>query len=368
MPVKTGPYLATFLTSALTALLLVPAPSHAADASATAGTEKADSLRCSAPEQRAFDFWIGSWDVLNRNRRPEGVLFHETGRATNRVYAVVGGCAIVEHWRGRAISRFIVGFSLRAWDPASREWRLVLLWPTTGKPSFGELRGEFRHGRGEFSLEREGPAGDPVINRFTFSDITANSLRWENATSRDGGRSWTGSWIMEFTRRDPVADGVLWNGPSMTTRRCAGEEHRRFDSLLGEWSGERTDAEGRASPVTVELVRILEGCAVMERVRSREGNWEAFRVRAYEPDPGRWVEYGLDSERRILVRREAGPGDDLVFRDVDPADGNLTRTRWELDGEGSPLWIVESADSPEGDWSRQASVSLGEPVGDPFRP
>lgn len=364
---RSGHFPVTICLQALAGVLLASAVTGPAALAATP-SEQADGVLCSAPEHREFDFWIGSWDVLNRNRPPEGDSFYLTGRATDRVYAVVGGCGIVEHWRGMAISRFILGFSIRAWDPATREWLLVLLWPTTGEPSFGELRGGFRHGRGEFLFERHGPGDERVLNRFTFSDITANSLRWENATSRDGGQSWSGSWIMDFTRRDPVAAGGLWNGPTMTTRRCPGEEHRRFDFLLGEWTAERTDAEGREQAVTVELVRILGGCAVMERVRSSDGSWRAFRIRSFEPDLGHWVEYGLDSERRVLVRREAKPGDELVFRDIQDTGGAFTRTRWKLDRAGAVGWIVERSDGPEGDWNRLAEVKLREPVGAPIQP
>ncbi len=327
-------------------------------------------LLCPEEEARAFDFWIGEWEVLNRNRRPDGVRFHETGRATNRVYPVVGGCGIVEHWRGHAFGRFIVGFSVRSWDPAAGEWLLVLLWPTTGSPSFGELRGGFRHGRGEFSFRRETAEGDTAIHRFTFSDIRRDAFRWENATSRDGGVSWEGSWIMEFTRRDRVAGAGLWNGPSVTARRCPAEEHRRLDRYLGEWRGTRLQATGDSLPVTFHLVPILEGCAVMERARSADGRWEAFRVRAYEPETGRWVEYALDAERRTLRRREAEPGSEaLVFRDLAPGpDGRVSRTRWEADPEGAPVRVVEEATGPDGPWTRRAVVRLGEPLGAPFRP
>lgn len=326
---------------------------------------------CRDPGARAFDFWIGEWDVLNRNRPPDGTGFYETGRATARVYPVVGGCGIVEHWRGEAISRFIVGFSLRAYDPADDRWTLVLLWPTNGRPSFGELRGGFRHGRGEFSFQRILPAGDTVTNRFTFSDITPNSLRWEDGISRDGGRSWTGNWIMEFTRRDPVADPGLWNGPAMTTRRCPADEHRRFDPHLGEWEGVRSAPGGDSITVRGRFVRILEGCAIMERVWSPDADWEAFRVRAYEPDADRWVEYALDSEGRALVRREArteGGGDALVFRDVSPEGGPLTRTRWVPGDDGEPGWVVEEAASAEGPWRTRFVVRLHRPLGTPFRP
>ncbi len=73
-------------------------------------------------EARQFDFWPGEWDVVSRNRRPDDPQWYTTGAATNRVYAVVDGCGIVEHWRGEAFGQFIVGFSLRA-DITDRSFR-----------------------------------------------------------------------------------------------------------------------------------------------------------------------------------------------------------------------------------------------------
>lgn len=347
------------LAAAVLGSTLIPHPAVGQDDSAAGGR-----LLCQAPEARRFDFWIGDWNVVNRNRPPDGTGFFETGRATDRVYAVVGGCGIVEHWRGEAIGRFIVGFSIRAYDPTADEWTLALLWPTNGEPSFGELRGGFRHGRGEFSFRRVLPSGDTAVNRFTFSDIGPSSLRWENATSTDGGLSWVGNWIMEFTRRDPVADAALWNGPTVTTRRCRGEEHRRFDSHLGEWEGVRTDGGGDSTAVRAYIVPILEGCAIMERVSSEDGAWEAFRVRAYEPASDRWVEYAIESDRRVLRRREATREPVLVFRDVVAADGTLTRTTWSAEAEAGPRWRVEEAEGPRGPWRLRAVVRLDRPLAD----
>lgn len=126
----------------------------------------------------------------------------------------------------------------------------------------------------------------------------------------------------------------------MTTRRCPGEEHRRFDGLLGAWEGTRTGPAGHSVPVIVELTRILEGCAFMERVWAVEGGWEAFRVRAFEP----------------------------VFTDAGPSRGPLTRTRREIESEAARGWVTEAADDPSGPWRVTSSVRLLEPLGEPFRP
>lgn len=101
----------------------------------------------------------------------------------------------------------------------------------------------------------------------------------------------------------------------------------------------------------------------MERVWSPEADWEAFRIRAYEPDADRWVIYELDSGRRTLVRRESEGRDSPVFSEVEPPEGQMTRLRWEPGEDGAPGWVVEVADSAEGPWRTQAVVRLDQPIG-----
>ena len=42
--------------------------------------------------------------------------------------------------------------------------------------------------------------GKDIRARFVWSDITADSARWEQAFSVNGERTWITNWIMEFTR------------------------------------------------------------------------------------------------------------------------------------------------------------------------
>lgn len=46
-----------------------------------------------------------------------------------------------------------------------------------------------------------------------------------------------GNWIMESTRRDPLADIGLWNWPTMTTRRCPGAEVALQAGAVNGWLG-----------------------------------------------------------------------------------------------------------------------------------
>src|SRR5580698_873074 len=67
---------------------------------------------CSAAEYHAFDFWLGDWDVLEKDGA--------NAVAHVRVEAILGGCAVREEYRGTDGS---AGESLSSWDPAHGVWR-----------------------------------------------------------------------------------------------------------------------------------------------------------------------------------------------------------------------------------------------------
>lgn len=65
---------------------------------------------CGTPEHRQFDFWVGEWNVTT----PDGQL-----AGTSRIEAVLGGCALLEHWTG---SRGLAGKSLTLYVAADKQW------------------------------------------------------------------------------------------------------------------------------------------------------------------------------------------------------------------------------------------------------
>lgn len=307
---------------------------------------------CPEPEARQFDFWLGEWDVQNHNRPPNSDNWFATGQATNRVYTVLGGCAVVEHWRGYAFPQagHIVGFSVRAWNPDAGRWEAALYWPIGPNAAFGTPSGGADGDNLVLTNQFSGPDGSTVHSRLLFTDIAEDSFTWTNGISRDGGDTWQASWRMEFTRRPRSAAG-LWNGPSMSTEHCPQPAHRTFDRYLGEWAGTRIDADGDSTAVRTWLVRILEGCAVMVRTWAEDGSWERFAVRAYDANLDRWVEYALSSDARALRRSEWDPhSGQRAFAAVEPADGTYTRMRWTTE-DGGLQRIVERAPSADGPWT-----------------
>lgn len=293
---------------------------------------------CDAPEARAFDFWVGEWNVNNRYRTPGGWV--DAGSATNQVFPVLGGCAVVELWDGNLGQNRIRGFSIRAWSAAERQWVLVLNWPQANAARFGVLRGDFRHGRGDFHVTRINADGDSVRTRYTFSDITDTSLRWNDGTSTDGGTTWRTNWIMEFTRRDPVRDPPLRNVPLADPGRirlCEGDVYRTFDQYLGQWAGAPSDSSVRNA--RLESIAIVGECAILDQLAwdDDSGHHEAVLVRSWLADPGEWRQWALDTDHReFVMQRGAGP--DLV------SDDGAQRMRWWRDGDS----VVLSWDRPGG--------------------
>jgi len=58
--------------------------------------------------------------------------------------------------------------------------------------------GAFKNGRGEF-YDQESYDGRTILLRFSVADITADSCRFEQAFSADGGRSWETNFIVTET-------------------------------------------------------------------------------------------------------------------------------------------------------------------------
>jgi len=160
---------------------------------------------CSAPEARAFDFWIGEWEINQRILRQDGAWMELPARTSVR--AALDGCALIEEWSGEVMffwegmtkPEALNGFSLRAYDPQTGSWNIH--WMDTRSPRFGSpYVGTFADGRGEFFREWETPQGRRV-GRIAFSDMRPDSVNWALAISADGRRTWQTLWTMAMRRR-----------------------------------------------------------------------------------------------------------------------------------------------------------------------
>ncbi|MCO6510054.1 MAG: hypothetical protein J5I65_04605 [Aridibacter famidurans] len=206
---------------------------------------------------RQFDFWIGEWDVNLRVQQPDKT-WKDQHKATARIYSILGGKAILELWSEGKDG--INGYSLRYYNPQKKKWDLWLNWAGKNRSGTNGLEGEFRHGRGEFFAERKQEDGSTRISRYTFSDITENSLRWDDGYSTDGGKTWASNWIMEFTRKAEKAPEIGSEKNLLTYfdgSRCDLPEFEVLKKISKEFGWPHQDA---SKPGSSGTYNVLDGC------------------------------------------------------------------------------------------------------------
>jgi hypothetical protein len=152
--------------------------------------------------QRDFDSHIGKWKThVRRLVKPlTGSTTWVELNGTSVVRKVFDGKAnLVELVAEGPNGARFEGMSLRLYNPEAQQWSLhfasshdgVLNIPTTG---------EFdKNGRGEF-YSQEALSGRAIFVRFVITPVDANTIRFEQAFSADGGRTWEVNWIATDTR------------------------------------------------------------------------------------------------------------------------------------------------------------------------
>jgi hypothetical protein len=163
------------------------------------------SVACQEPPARQFDFWLGDWAITQRILRADGTYLELP--ASTSVSRALDGCALVERWVGQVqffwegmrAPGLMHGFSVRAFDPDARVWRIH--WMDTRTPTFGDpYVGVFSNGRGEFFRDWTTPQGQRR-GRITFEQPSDSTVHWTLAISSDGGTSWQTIWEMVMRRR-----------------------------------------------------------------------------------------------------------------------------------------------------------------------
>jgi hypothetical protein len=150
--------------------------------------------------QHDFDFNFGTWKThVSRLDHPlsGSTTWHEYD-GTSVVRRVWGGRASIFELEVDGSAGHIEGVGLRLYNPQSHQWSLNWASSRDGIMQ-SPMIGDFRNGRGEF-YDQEPLNGRSIFARNSFSDITPDSSRFEQAFSDDYGKTWETNWVMTFTR------------------------------------------------------------------------------------------------------------------------------------------------------------------------
>ena len=151
----------------------------------SAALAQSSAPACMSDEYRAFDFWLGEWNV-------HGVKGKLAG--TNSIRREYGGCVLHERYdTGRGYS----GESLNIYDAPRR------VWHQTWVDSSGlllVLEGGLRDRSIMLQGQVAGADGKPTRHRITWTPNADGSVRqlWE---STDASGAWTVAFDGKYTRR-----------------------------------------------------------------------------------------------------------------------------------------------------------------------
>ncbi len=163
---------------------------------------KAATIPVAAGAPGDFDFLHGSWHVDHRRlkRRLANCDEWETFEGQSAVWPLMGGFGNVDDNVLELPGGTYRAATLRAYDPATGLWRIW--WLDARHPDRIEapVAGRFENGVGTFTAE-ELFEGKPIVVRFRWIIESNDRLRWEQAFSPDGGKTWETNWEMAFTRR-----------------------------------------------------------------------------------------------------------------------------------------------------------------------
>jgi hypothetical protein len=144
--------------------------------------------RCSAPEAKQFDFWIGEWDCT----------WEEDGRGSNSIRPAFDGCVIEEQFDGSPALDFR-GMSVSVYCPALGRWQQT--WVDT-EGNYFDLTGGMADGNMILACD---DTRTPGRLRMVFSNIEADSLDWRWERSEDGERTWKCLWAIRYRRKNGTA-------------------------------------------------------------------------------------------------------------------------------------------------------------------
>ena len=162
-----------------------------ADARFVALRERADRNQhpCKyRPESRAFDFWVGDWDVHD-NLHGNGLAGH------SHVERIVGDCVIFENWTGMGGGS---GKSFNSYNLETGAWQQNWMDETGDVSNFEG--GHVENGTLSFVAHNVDAAGHKFLSRLTFFDLGPDQVRQFGEQSNDDGTTWAVRYDFDYRR------------------------------------------------------------------------------------------------------------------------------------------------------------------------
>jgi tetratricopeptide (TPR) repeat protein len=127
------------------------------------------------PQYKAFDFWIGEWEVFNQRGQKVG---------ENSIRKIMKDCIIIENWQSARGSK---GQSINYLDPSSSEWKQT--WIDEGGQII-RYSGQVIDGSMYFNGEFIDKDGNRELARVVLEPLSNGNVHHVIEHSKDYGKSW----------------------------------------------------------------------------------------------------------------------------------------------------------------------------------
>lgn len=139
------------------------------------------------PHYRDFDFFLGEWNVQGTAGTPP---------ASNSIQLITGKCILFENYVNGPYN----GKSFSYYDATTGKWRQTWVDAFGGSATFV---GNYSDGVMRFEGESHPLTGPATQIRMTFFNQGPDRLRQLGETTADGGKTWTVTYDLAYTRKKP---------------------------------------------------------------------------------------------------------------------------------------------------------------------
>lgn len=143
-----------------------------------------DQKTCASEEAKQFDFWVGKWEAT-----------WEGGKGVNNISKILDGCVIFEEFDATPSSPMI-GKSVSVYSKRTGKWHQTWVDNSGG---YLDFVGQWQNDR--MILSRSFELKDHnIMQRMVWYNITSDQFDWNWEKSVDGGKTWTVSWQIHYSR------------------------------------------------------------------------------------------------------------------------------------------------------------------------
>jgi hypothetical protein len=145
-----------------------------------------------ASPEKQLDFWVGEWTVTDTTPKAKNPV------GKNVIQKLYGGKVIHESFKMGTFE----GQSWSAYNPKLKNWQQT--WVDN---SGGYIAMTSKVVGGKLAIQTLTRTNAPLTaNRMIFSDVKPDSFNWRWEATKDGGKTWTLSWQLRYTRVKDAED------------------------------------------------------------------------------------------------------------------------------------------------------------------